>query len=125
MTDSFLVELNTPTETTLYSSGMSTVNTCTVHGDHRTNNCAEGGNNAINQSMGVNNPTIYKVTENLQLYNCEAETQLLQLDTRLSNPRRPTRNAENDRKAAIQAIVAGYDVNSRVAYCRSLGYWYS
>ena len=75
--------------------------------------------------MGVNNPTIYKFTENLQLYNCEAETQLLQLDTRLSNPRRPTRNAENDRKAAIQAIIAGYDVNSGVAYCRSLGYWYS
>ena len=101
------------------------VHTCTLHGDPRTNNYAEGGNNAINQSMGVNNPTIYKFTENLQLYNCEAETQLLQLDTRLSNPRRPTRNAENDRKAAIQAIVAGYDVNSRVVYCRSLGYWYS
>ena len=53
------------------------------------------------------------------------ETQLLQLDTMLSNPRRPTRNAENDRKAAIQALVAGYDVNSRVAYCTSLAYWYS
>ena len=96
------------------------VHTCTLHGDPRTNNYAEGGNNAINHSMGVNNPTIYKFTENLQLYNCEAETQLLQLDTRLSNPRRPTRNAENDRKEAIQAIV-----KSRVAYCRSLGYWYS
>ena len=53
---------------------------------------AEGGNNATNQSMGVSNPTIYKFTENLQLYNSEAKTQLLQHDTRLSNPRRPTRN---------------------------------
>ena len=32
--------------------------------------------------------------------------------------------SDSDRKAAIQAIVAGYDVNDRVAYCRSLGYWY-
>ena len=64
------------------------VYTCSLHGEPRTNNYAEGGNNAINQSMGVSNPTIYKFTENLQLYNCEAETQLLQVDTRLKNPRR-------------------------------------
>ena len=35
------------------------------------------------------------------------------------------RNLENDRIVAIQAIEAGYDVNDRVAYCRSLGYLYS
>ena len=99
------------------------VYTCSLYSDPRTNNYDEGGNNAINQSMGVIKPTFYKFTENLQLYNCEAEPQLLQLDTRLKNPRRPTRNSESDRKAAIQ--VAEYDVNDRVAYCRSLGYWYS
>ena len=55
----------------------------------------------------------------IQLW-AEAETQLLQLDTRLRNPRRPTRNAVNSRKAAIQAIVDGYDVNARVAYCTAL-----
>ena len=107
----------------LYTSRNKRINTCSLHGDPRTNNYAEGGNNAINNSMGVSNLTIYKFTENLQLYNCEAETQLLQVDSRPKNPRRPTRNSDSDNKAAIQAIVAGYDVNDRVAYCRSLGYW--
>ena len=94
-------------------------------GDPRTNNYSEGGNNSINLSFATNTPTIHKFTEKLQLYNCEHETKLLQMRNNTRNPNRPPRTKEVERMENIAAIVANYNFDDRLEYCRSLGYLYS
>ena len=92
--------------------------------DPRTNNYAEGGNNAINQSAGVTNPTIFKFTEKLKEFNSEAELDLIQLESG-QPPRRRKRTKEVIRQERITRVVEQYDFNNRLGFCRSLGYLYS
>ena len=93
----------------------------TLSDDARTNNFAEGSNNALNTAAGCSSPTIYRLVDILKGFNAQAELKILQTATGMEATRKP-RNKTLKTKERVKKTVQGYRSANIVAYCRSLGH---
>ena len=87
--------------------------------DPRTNNQAEGNNNALNTAAGCSSPTIYRLMDILKGF--KAESKILQTTTGLQATRKP-RNNTIKMKERVKKTVQNYQRENIVLHCRSLGH---
>ena len=93
----------------------------TLSEDPRTNNQAEGSNNALNTAAGCSSPTIYRLVDILQRFNAGAELKMLQEASGQNATRKP-RNKTIKAKERVKRTVQGYRSANILTYCRSLGH---
>ena len=93
----------------------------TLSDDPRTNNQAEGNNNALNTAAGCSSPTIYRLMDILKGFNAESELKILQTTTGLQATRKP-RNNTIKMKERVKKTVQNYWRENIVLHCGSLGH---
>ena len=91
----------------------------TLSDDPRTNNQAEGNNNALNTAAGCSSPTIYRLMDILKGFNAESELKILQTTTGLQATRKP-RNNTIKMKERVKKTVQNYRRENIVLQCRFL-----
>ena len=90
----------------------------------RTNNIAEGGNNALRTTFGCSKPTLWKFIEQLKKVQSQTEFILVQHQTGRENAGRQKKKWVT-RERRIVNVVSSYDSRDKLGYLRSIGHLFS
>jgi len=97
----------------------------TLNGEPRTNNVAEGGNNAIRVAFGCSKPVIWKCLDKIKEFQSQTDLILVQHFSGQSNGLKPRRKwvaRERRIKSIVEAFNAGTD---RMTYLANVGYLFA
>ena len=109
---------------TIYPPSLWNINSAVEYDEPRTNNASEGGNNAINAAFSSTHPSIWVFIETLSKFHSETELKYLQMAAGGQPTERPKKQWRV-REEKLKRLVANYDPNAKIDFCRCIGYNYN
>ena len=109
---------------TIYPPSLWNINSAVEYDEPPTNNASEGGNNAINAAFSSTHPSIWVFIETLSKFHSETELKYLQMAAGGQPTERPKKQWRV-REEKLKRLVANYDPNAKIVFCRCIGYNYN
>ena len=107
----------------VYPPSLWNISSAVEYDEPRTNNASEGGNNALNAAFSSTHPSIWVFIETLSKFHSETELKYLQISAGGQPTERPKKQWRV-REEKLKRLVANYDPNAKMDFCRCIGYNY-
>ena len=104
-----------------YPPSLWNVNSAVEYDEPRSNNASEGGNNALAAAFSSTHPSIWVFIETLSNFQSETELKYLQIAAGGQATEKPKKQWRI-REEKLKRLVSNYDANTKMDFCRCIGY---